>query len=66
MYSFIKNFELIEVNKEKEMEAVYVEDAVRELSRKLEDLYYRVYTMQDSIAECNARIEELKEESEDA
>ena len=48
------------------MEAVYVEDAVRELSRKLEDLYYRVYTMQDSIAECNARIEELKEESEDA
>jgi chaperonin cofactor prefoldin len=62
----MKNFELVKVNKEKAMEAVYVEDAVRELSRKLEDLYYRVYTMEDSIAECNARIEELSEESKDA
>ncbi|QDP62270.1 MAG: hypothetical protein GOVbin2066_37 [Prokaryotic dsDNA virus sp.] len=48
------------------METVYVEDAVRELSRKLEDLYYRVYTMEDSIAQCNAKIEELNEESKDA
>tara|TARA_R100000664_G_C2754804_1_gene142450 strand:+ start:558 stop:734 length:177 start_codon:yes stop_codon:yes gene_type:complete len=53
-------------NKENVMETVYVEDAVRELSRKLEDLYYRVYTMEDSIAQCNAKIEELNEESKDA
>ena len=44
----------------------YVEDAVKELSKKLEDLYYKVYTMQDSIAEFNAMITEIKEESKDA
>jgi len=48
------------------MEAVYVEDAVREMSRKLEDLYYRVYTIEDSIAQCSAMIEELKEGEDDA
>ena len=48
------------------METVYVEDAIRDLSRQLEDLYHRIYTMEDSIAECNALIIELKEESKNA
>ena len=48
------------------MPDVYVEDAVRYLSRKLEDLYHRIYTIEDSIAQCSAHIQEMKEESVDA
>ena len=48
------------------LDDVYIGDAVRSLSSKVEDLTYRIYTLEDSIANCNAVIEEIKEEKQDA
>ena len=38
-----------------------VERLVGELTRSIEELTYRVYTMEDSLAQINAKVEELKE-----
>jgi len=38
-----------------------VERLVGELTRSIEELTYRVYTMEDSLAQINARVEELRE-----
>ena len=44
------------------MEDTYeVNRIVAELSSKLEDLVYRVYTLEDSVAYLNAHIDEKKE-----
>jgi len=46
-----------------------VHQLVGELTRSIEELTYRVYTMEDSLAQINAQVEELKEletEDEDA
>ena len=44
------------------VDSVHVVDTVRNLSRKIEDLYHRLYTIEDSVAVCNAYIEDQKEE----
>ncbi len=48
------------------LDDVYIGDAVRSLSSQVEDLTYRLYTLEDSIANCNAVIEEIKEEKQNA
>jgi prefoldin subunit 5 len=46
--------------------AYEIEQAISSLSKTVEDLTYRIYTLEDSIANINAYIEEDKEESIDA
>lgn len=51
------------------MDQYEVHQLVGELTRSIEELTYRVYTMEDSLAQINAQVEELKEletEDEDA
>mgnify|MGYP003116797904 CR=1 FL=1 len=48
------------------VDEVYIGDVVRGISAQIEDLIHRMYTLEDSIANCNAAIEEIKEEKEDA
>ena len=43
------------------MDAYEIERLVGELTRSIEELTYRVYTMEDSLAQMNAQVEELKE-----
>ena len=43
------------------MDQYEVEQLVGNLTRSIEELTYRVYTMEDSIAQINAVVEELKE-----
>jgi len=43
------------------MDQYEVERLVGELTRAIEELTYRVYTMEDSLAQINAEVEELKE-----
>ena len=51
------------------MDQYEVQQIVGGLTRSIEELTYRVYTMEDSLAQINAEVEELKElkpEEEDA
>mgnify|MGYP000598456726 CR=1 FL=1 len=51
------------------VDAYGMNQLVGELTRSIEELTYRVYTMEDSLAQINAEVEELKElkpEEEDA
>ena len=51
------------------MDRYEIEQLVGSLTRSIEELTYRIYTMEDSIAQINAVVEELKEvylEEEDA
>jgi hypothetical protein len=48
-----------------ELDELYIKDVVRDISAQLEDVFHRIYTIEDSIAECNARIIDLQEEKED-
>lgn len=43
------------------MDQYEVERLVGDLTRSIEELTYRVYTMEDSLAQMNAQLEELKE-----
>jgi len=46
-----------------------IHELISGLTRSIEELTYRVYTMEDSLAQINAQVEELKElqpEEEDA
>ena len=48
------------------MDKYEVDNAIASLSKTVEDLTYRLYTLEDSMAIINAYIEEDKEESVDA
>ena len=51
------------------MDQYEIEQLVGNLTRSIEELTYRVYAMEDSLAQINAEVEELKElklEGEDA
>jgi len=48
------------------MDAYEVEQLISSFSKTIEDLSYRVYSLEDSLATINAHIEEQKEESIDA
>ena len=48
------------------MDAYEVERAITSLSKAIEDLTYRLYSLEDSMANLNAYIEEHKEEIEHA
>ena len=48
------------------MDKYEIDNAIASLSKAIEDLTYRVYTLEDSLATINAYIEEHKEESMDA
>jgi TolA-binding protein len=55
--------------KDSTMDQYEVEQLVSNLTRSIEELTYRIYTMEDSLAQINAQVEELKElqlEEEDA
>ena len=43
------------------MDQLEIERLVGELTRSIDELTYRVYTMEDSLAQINAQVEELKE-----
>ena len=43
------------------MDRYEIERLVGELTRSIEELTYRVYTMEDSLAQMGAQVEELKE-----
>ena len=43
------------------MDQYEIERLVGELNRSIEELTYRIYTMEDSLAQINAQVEELKE-----
>ena len=43
------------------MDQLQVEGAIASLSKAIEDLTYRVFTLEDSIANINAYVEEKKE-----
>ena len=45
------------------MDQYEVEQLVGSLTRSIEELTYRIYTMEDSIAQVNAVVEELKEDN---
>jgi len=47
--------------KDSTMDQYEVEQLVGELTRSIEELTYRIYTMEDSLAQINAVVEELKE-----
>ena len=48
------------------MDKYEIDNAIASLSKAVEDLTYRVYTLEDSIANINAYIEEQKGEYIDA
>jgi len=48
------------------MDSYEVDNAIASLSKAIEDLTYRLYTLEDSMANLNAYIEEQKEETEHA
>ena len=48
------------------MDKYEVDNAIASLSKAIEDLTYRLYTLEDSMAEINAYIEEQKGEYIDA
>ena len=43
------------------MDRYEIEQLVGSLTRSIEELTYRIYTMEDSLAQINAEVEELKE-----
>ena len=43
------------------MDQYEIEQLVSNLTKSIEDLTYRIYTMEDSLAQINAEVEELKE-----
>tara|TARA_R110002096_G_scaffold167712_1_gene338037 strand:- start:4 stop:204 length:201 start_codon:yes stop_codon:yes gene_type:complete len=47
--------------KDTAMDQYEVEQLVGSLTRSIEELTYRIYTMEDSLAQMNAQVEELKE-----
>ena len=48
------------------MDPYEIDIAIASLSKAIEDLTYRLYTLEDSMANLNAYIEEHKEEIEHA
>ena len=44
------------------MDKYEVDNAITSLSKAIEDLTYRLYTLEDSMAELNAYVEEQKGE----
>ena len=48
------------------MDKYEVDNAIASLSKAIEDLTYRLYTLEDSMAELNAYVEEQKGEYIDA
>lgn len=44
------------------MDQYEVDNAIASLSKAIDDLTYRLYTLEDSMAELNAYVEERKEE----
>ena len=48
------------------MDKYEVDNAIDSLSKAIEDLSYRLYTLEDSMAELNAYVEEQKGEHIDA
>ena len=48
------------------MDKYEIESAITSISKAIEDLSYRLYTLEDSMAEINAYIEEQKGEFADA
>ena len=48
------------------MDSYERDSAIASLSKAIEDLTYRVFTLEDSLATINAYIEEDKEETVDA
>ena len=48
------------------MDPYEVDNAIASLSKAIEDLTYRIYAMEDTMANLNAYIEEHKEEIEHA
>ena len=48
------------------MDPLQMECVISTITRQIEDLTYRVYKLEDSIAELNAYAEEKKEEVIDA
>ena len=48
------------------MDQYEVDNAIDSLSKAIEDLSYRLYTLEDSMAELNAYVEEQKGEHIDA
>jgi len=47
------------------MDHIETDNAIASLSKSIEELTYRIFTLEDSIANINAYIEEHKEESID-
>jgi|TARA_R100001530_G_scaffold130929_1_gene102206 prefoldin subunit 5 len=48
------------------MDKYEVENAIKSLSKAIEDISYRLYALEESLATANAYIEEHKEERIDA
>ena len=48
------------------MDPLHMESIINTITRQIEDLTYRVYKLEDSIAELPAYAEEQKEEEIDA
>lgn len=48
------------------MDQYEVDNAIASLSKAIDDLTYRLYTLEDSMAELNAYVEEEKGEHIDA
>ena len=48
------------------MDPLQVQDIIANITRQIEDLTYRIYRLEDSVAEMSAYIEENKEEVIDA
>lgn len=57
----LKKLHLKDNRKEAVMDQYEIERLVGELNRSIEELTYRIYTMEDSLAQINAQVEELKE-----
>jgi len=47
------------------MDQYEIEQLVGDLTKSIEDLTYRIYTMEDSLAQINAQVEELKPQLEE-
>ena len=47
------------------MDQYEIEQLVGNLTKSIEDLTYRIYTMEDSLAQINAQVEELKPQLEE-
>jgi len=48
------------------MDQYEIDNAIDSISKAIEDLSYRLYTLEDSMAELNAYVEEQKGEHIDA